>query len=83
MRPTILLLLCVYSLPLKRIAEPLPSNIHIERDLCVEFKKYAFRMGSDAIIYISSFIKFGSGSQKLIGWYTETHRQKGDRINLL
>jgi hypothetical protein len=29
--------------------------------------KYAFEMGSDAIIYIPSFIKIGSGIQKLIG----------------
>jgi hypothetical protein len=29
--------------------------------------KYAVEMGSDAMIYISSFIKIGSGIQKLIG----------------
>jgi hypothetical protein len=28
--------------------------------------KYALEMGSDAIIYIPSFIKIGSGIQKLI-----------------
>jgi hypothetical protein len=29
--------------------------------------KYAFEMGSDAMIYIQSFIKIGSGIQKLRG----------------
>jgi hypothetical protein len=31
------------------------------------FMKYAVEMGSGAMIYIPSFIKFGSGVQKLIG----------------
>jgi hypothetical protein len=29
--------------------------------------KYTFQMGSGAVIYIPSFIKTGSGIQKLIG----------------
>jgi hypothetical protein len=41
--------------------------------------KYAIEMGSGAMIYISNFIKIGSGIQKLIG---ETHKQRGDRISL-
>jgi hypothetical protein len=28
---------------------------------------YAIEMGSDAVIYLPSFIKFGSGVQKLTG----------------
>jgi hypothetical protein len=35
--------------------------------------KYAFEMGSGAMIYIPSFIKIGSGIQKLMGrGYTDT-----------
>jgi hypothetical protein len=40
--------------------------------------KYAVEMGSGAMIYISSFIKTGSGIQKLIGGDTQTHRQHGE-----
>jgi hypothetical protein len=40
--------------------------------------KYAAEMGSGAMIFIPSFIKIGSG----IG-DSQTHRQHGDRINLL
>jgi hypothetical protein len=36
--------------------------------------KYAVEMGSGAMIYIPSFIKIGSGIQKLIGRYTDIHR---------
>jgi hypothetical protein len=36
--------------------------------------KYATEMGSGAMIGIRSFIKIGSGIQKLIGGDTETHR---------
>jgi hypothetical protein len=36
--------------------------------------KYAAQMGSGAVIYIPSFIKIGSGIQKLIG---EIHRHTG------
>jgi hypothetical protein len=32
-------------------------------------------MGSGAVIYVPSFIKIGSGVQKLIGGYTDTHTQ--------
>jgi hypothetical protein len=41
--------------------------------------KYTVEMGSDAIIYIPSFIKTGSGIQKLI---VGIHRQHGDLISL-
>jgi hypothetical protein len=37
-------------------------------------------MNSGAVIYIPSFMKIGSGIQKLIGG---THRQHGDLISLL
>jgi hypothetical protein len=30
-------------------------------------------MGSGAVIYVPSFIKIGSGIQKLIAGYTDTH----------
>jgi hypothetical protein len=40
-------------------------------------------MGSGAVIYVPSFIKIGSGTQKLIGRYTHTHRQQRDLISLL
>jgi hypothetical protein len=33
--------------------------------------KYAVEMSSGVMIYIPSFIKFGSGIQKLIGGYTD------------
>jgi hypothetical protein len=41
-------------------------------DSLEEFMKYAVKMASRAMIYISSFIKIGSGIQKLIGGYTYT-----------
>jgi hypothetical protein len=41
---------------------------------------YAVLMGSGAMIYLPSFIKFGSGIQKLTGG---THRQHGDRVCLI
>jgi hypothetical protein len=34
--------------------------------------KYAVDMDSNAMIYIPSFIKIGSGIQKLIGGYKDT-----------
>jgi hypothetical protein len=34
--------------------------------------KYTVKMGSDAMIYIPSFINIGSGIQKLIGGLTDT-----------
>jgi hypothetical protein len=43
-------------------------------------------MGSGGMIYIASFIKIGSGIQKLtVGGITETqtHREHGDHISLL
>jgi hypothetical protein len=43
-------------------------------------------MGSGAVIYVPSFIKIGSGIQKLIGEIhrqTYTHRQQHDLISLL
>jgi hypothetical protein len=36
--------------------------------------KYISEMGSGATMYISSFIKIGSGIQKLIGGDSQTHR---------
>lgn len=45
--------------------------------------KYAVEMGSIAIIYISSFIKIGSDTQKLMEGDTQTHRQDGNHISLL
>jgi hypothetical protein len=42
---------------------------------------YAIEMGSDAMIYIQSFIKIGSTIQKLL--WGNTHRQQGDLISLL
>jgi hypothetical protein len=38
-------------------------------------------MSSGAVKYVPSFIKIGSGIQKLIGGYT--HRQQRDLISLL
>jgi hypothetical protein len=35
--------------------------------------KYATEMGSYSMIYISSFIKIGSGNQTLMGKYIDTH----------
>jgi hypothetical protein len=42
-------------------------------------------MGSGSVIYVPSFIKIGSGVQKLIGGRgdTQTHRQQRDLISLL
>jgi hypothetical protein len=40
-------------------------------------------MGSGAMIYILSFIKIGSGIQKLIRRDCHTHRQHGDLMSLL
>jgi hypothetical protein len=34
--------------------------------------KHAVEMGSGGMIYIPSFIKIGSGFQKLMGGYTDT-----------
>jgi hypothetical protein len=44
--------------------------------------KYAVEMGSRAMIYIPSFVKIGSGIQKLMGGGdSQTHRQHGDRMS--
>jgi hypothetical protein len=40
--------------------------------------KYAVGMGSGVMIYIPSFIKIGSGIQKLIGGYTDTETDGRD-----
>jgi hypothetical protein len=43
-------------------------------------------MGSGAVIYLPSFLKIGSGVQKLIGGsgtQTDTHGQQRDLISLL
>jgi hypothetical protein len=41
-------------------------------------------MGSDAVIYVPSFIKIGSGVQKLVwGINTNKHGQQRDLISLL
>jgi hypothetical protein len=45
--------------------------------------KYAVEMGSGAMIYMSSFIKTGSGIQKFIGRSTQTHSQHGNLISLV
>jgi hypothetical protein len=47
--------------------------------------KYAAEIGSDAMMYISSFTEIGSGIQKLKGggMDSQTHRQHGDLISLL
>jgi hypothetical protein len=34
---------------------------------------YAVEMGLGAVICVPNFVKIGSGVQKLIGGYTETH----------
>jgi hypothetical protein len=47
--------------------------------------KYAVEIVSGALIGEPSFIKIGSGSQKLIegrGEDSQTHREHGDRISL-
>jgi hypothetical protein len=53
-------------------------------DRWVGFMRYAVEMGSDAMIYIPSFIKIGSGIQKFIGREgdSQTHRQQGYLISL-
>jgi hypothetical protein len=45
---------------------------------------HAVELSSGAVIYIPSFIKIGSGIQKLIvGGHTDTHKQHGGRVSLL
>jgi hypothetical protein len=45
--------------------------------------KYAVVVGSFAMIYIPSFIKIGSGIQKLIRGDSQRLRRHGDLISLL
>jgi hypothetical protein len=45
--------------------------------------KYAVGTGSGAVIYIPSFIKTGSGIQKLMKGNTQTHSQYDDLISVL
>jgi hypothetical protein len=46
--------------------------------------RYTVEMGSVAMIYITSFLKIGSGIQKLIkGIHEYTDAQDVDRISLL
>jgi hypothetical protein len=45
--------------------------------------KYAVEMGSDATMYVPSFIQTGSGIQTFIKWDTQTHREHGDFISLI
>jgi hypothetical protein len=40
-------------------------------------------MGSGVITYITSFMKIGSGIQKLIEGESQTYRQHGDSLSLL
>jgi hypothetical protein len=44
--------------------------------------KYAVEMGSGAMIYIPSFIKIGSGIQKLTRRDSQTYRHHGELISL-
>jgi hypothetical protein len=45
--------------------------------------KYTVEMGSDAMTYVPTSIKTGSGIQKLWGIHIQTQRQQGDLISLL
>jgi hypothetical protein len=46
--------------------------------------RYAVEMGSGAMIYIPSFIKICSGTQKVVGGGIHRHADShGDRISLL
>jgi hypothetical protein len=45
--------------------------------------KYSVEMGSGVMIYMSSFMKIGSGIQKFIGQDTETHSEHGDLLSLV
>jgi hypothetical protein len=48
------------------------------------FFNYTAEMGSGAVIYLPSFIKIGSGVQKLIGGiHRHTHSQQRDLTSLL
>jgi hypothetical protein len=45
--------------------------------------KYAVQISSGVMRYIQSYIKIGSGIQKLIRGIHKIHRQHGDIISLL
>jgi hypothetical protein len=52
------------------------------------FMKYTVEMVSGGMIYVPSFIKIGSGVQKLLGEmhiliHRHTHRQQGNLVSLL
>jgi hypothetical protein len=47
-------------------------DTYTDTDWYEEFVKYATEMGSDAVMYISSFIKIGSAIQKLLGGHTDS-----------
>jgi hypothetical protein len=40
-------------------------------------------MGSDAVIYVSSIIKIGTGVQRLIGGIHDTHTHTGQKRDLI
>jgi hypothetical protein len=44
--------------------------------------KYVVEMNSGVMIYIPSFIKTGSGIEKLLRSGAQTHRHHGDRISI-
>jgi hypothetical protein len=77
-RPTILLLLSVFvgagtCLPSRCLATK-GGYTYRHTEWWEGFTKYAVDMGSDAMIYIPSFIKIGSGIQKLTKGDTQTAR---------
>jgi hypothetical protein len=47
------------------------------------FMKYASEMGSETMMYMPCFIKFGSGVQKLLGGGGGIRTQQGDRVSPL
>jgi hypothetical protein len=75
--------------------EPLPNNdkgVHIQTHILMGgiFLIRPIDTGSDAVIYVTSFIKIGSGIQKFIRGihrhthtHTHTYRQQHDLISLL
>jgi hypothetical protein len=88
--PKILLLLCVVvaaGMCLSSLCLAKTGCIHIQTythtDWWEGFMKYAVQMDSGAMISKSSFVKIGSGIQKLNGRDSQTHRQNGDHISLL
>jgi hypothetical protein len=45
--------------------------------------KYAVEMGCGAMIYVPSFIQFGSGIKNRWGIHMQMQRQQGDMMSLL